>query len=258
MSQFKLGRNRPIARGPRLSLRNYLMRALPPPPASIDYTAKAKDFLAQILGNQELGDCTCAGIFHTGGALLGNVDAPIPFTQDDAIGLYERACGYDPADPSTDQGGDEQTVLNYVMRNGLLPDGSHKIAAWMAVDGKNQEQVSNAIYLFENVYFGVELPDAWTATMPSADGFIWDVAGDPDPGQGHCFVGLGYDAKGIIIDTWGMIGKITWAAVAKYASTSGSGELYTVLGPDSIAKASGRAPNGFDLTQLQADIQAIV
>lgn len=254
---FKMGRTRPVARQPRLSLRNYLTLDLPPAPPSADYTAKPRAFLSQVLGNDRLGDCTCAGIFHTGGTLLGNAGEPIPFTEADTVGLYGRACGYDPKDPSTDQGGNEQDVLNYVKANGLLTDGSHKIGAWAGVDGHNRQQVMTAIYLFENVYFGVELPDAWINPFPSGDGFVWDVAGDADPSNGHCFVGLGYDDKGVIIDTWGMLGRITWDAVAKYATTAGSGELYAIFGADSLVKASQKAPNGFDASQLAADIQAI-
>jgi hypothetical protein len=254
---FKMGRVRPRVRQPRLALLNYLGLNLPKPPdGPLDYTAKAKTFLAEVLANDSLGDCTCAGIMHVGGAFLGNVDQSIPFTEADTIGLYEKVCGYNPSDPSTDQGGNEQDVLNYVKANGLLADGSHKIAAWAGVNGAEELQVKTAIWLFENVYFGVELPDAWVNPMPSGDGFVWDVAGDANPEQGHCFVGLGYTDQGVMIDTWGMIGIITWAAIAKYATSHGSGELYTVFGPDSLSKASAKCPAGFDATQLAADIQA--
>jgi hypothetical protein len=255
-AQFKMGRTRPLVRQPALSLRNYLTIDLPTPPAAIDYTAKAKAFLALVLGNDRLGDCTCAGIMHTGGALLGNSDQPIPYTEADTIGLYERACGYNPSDPNSDQGGNEQDVLNYVKAHGLLANGTHKIAAWARVDGANVNLIKAALWLDENVYFGVELPDAWVNPMPSGDDFVWDVAGDPDPENGHCFVGLGYTAQGVLIDTWGMIGVITWAAIAKYATSVGSGELYTVFSQDSMVRATEKAPNGFDATQLLADIQA--
>ena len=109
----------------------------------------------------------------------------------------------------------------------------------------------------ENVYFGVELPDEWISPMPSSSGFVWDLAGAPDQNNGHCFVGVGYTAQGVQIDTWGMIGTITWAAIAKYATTAGEGELYTVLGPDGIAKATKKAPNGFDWSQLVADFDSM-
>jgi len=255
---FKMGRRiRPEAHlRPRLHLRDYVKLDVATP-ATADYTVKPLTFLRDILGNDTLGDCTIAGLLHVGGAWLGNADQPIPYTDADAIRLYEKACGYDPSNPSTDQGGDEVDVLNCAMQAGLAADGSHKIAGWSGVDATDAALVKQAGYLFENVYFGVGLPDAWVNPMPSSDGFVWDVAGDSDPNNGHCFVGLGYDAQGVEIDTWGMLGAITWAAAAKYAVQSGGGELYTLLSADSIAKASAKAPSGFDWAQLEADFKAI-
>jgi hypothetical protein len=256
--QFKMGRRRPIARGPRFSLENYLMRDLLPPPISIDYwqSAGAPAFLTEILGNDTLGDCTAAGAFHIGGVLLAGAGSAIPYTTQNVIAFYSATTGYVPGDESTDQGGDEQTVLNYWQQTGLLPS-QHRIAGWLGVNAADSIEVKTAVWLMENVYFGVELPDAWINPMPLGSGFVWDVAGDPDPNNGHCFVGLGYDAQGVQIDTWGMIGTVTWAAIAKYSSTAGSGELYTVVGPDGISKASGKAPNGFDWSQLVADFDSM-
>ena len=65
-----------------------------------------------------------------------------------------------------------------------------------------------------------------------------------------------YNDQGAIIDTWGLIGTMTWAAVAKYASPP-NGELYVVLSEDWIDRASGRAPNGFDFATLQADLAGL-
>jgi hypothetical protein len=247
---FMLGRTRPVARCPRLSLKNYLLKGLPTPPASIDYSAKPKDYLALILGNDTTPDCTAAGAFHIGGTLLANADQPIPFTQSDVEAFYS-------ATSSPGGGADEQTCLNYWQQNGLRP-GLNKIAGWVAIDATNVDEVKTTLWLFENLYFGVELPDAWINPMPAHAGFIWDVAGAADPDNGHCFSGEGYNQIGVLIDTWGMIGTITWPAVAKYAAAAnGQGELYAVLGPDAISKATQRAPNGFDATQLLADMQAI-
>jgi hypothetical protein len=240
-----------------LSLGNYLLASLPKPPSEVTYAAAAADWLARILGNDTLGDCTAAGAFHTGGLLLANAGAsPVPFTEEQVIAFYSATTGYVPGDPATDQGGDEVTVLNYWKDNGLTP-GQHKIAGYMAVDPGNKIEQMQAMWLFENLYFGVELPDAWVNPMPGQSGFVWDIAGEANPDYGHCFVGVGYNAQGVQIDSWGMIGTITWAAIDKYCRPGPQGELYTVLGPDALSKASGKAPNGFDLTQLSADLQAI-
>ena len=93
--------------------------------------------------------------------------------------------------------------------------------------------------------------------LPSASGFIWDVAGAPDPNNGHCVVGVGYTAAGITIDTWGMTGLMTNAAVAKYPTQASGGELYTVVSMDAIGKANEKAPSGFDWSQLVADFDSM-
>ena len=253
---FKLGRNRPVARQRRLMLGNYLLATLPPAPDDVDYSVWVPNFLAEVLANDSLGDCLSAGAFHIGAMLLGGAGQHIPFTVQDVINFYSASCGYVPGDPSTDQGGDEETVLRYWQETGLLP-GQHKIAGFLGVDGTNAEQVRQGMWRFENLYFGVELPDAWISPFPSASGFVWDAAGDGDPENGHCFVGVGYNAVGVQIDSWGMIGTITWAAIAKYATRAANGDLYTVLGQDAVNVVSGKSPLGFAWRQMVSDFDAL-
>lgn len=255
---FKLGRKRPVAHCPRLALKNYLTRSTPPPPASIDYTAKSKAALSEMYDNDTLGDCVIAGMAHVVGLMTGNADGGQPFIykNQQIIALYSAIGGYVPGNPSTDNGCDEQTALNYWENNGA-PKGSHKIAGWMAVDATNQEECELAMYLFENLYFGLELPDQWINPFPSASGFTWDVAGDPDQNNGHCVVGVGYNAQGVQIDTWGLTGTMTWAAVSKYAVDAAGGALYTVVSMDSISKATQQAASGLDWSQLIADFDSM-
>jgi hypothetical protein len=257
---FKLGRKRPIARCPRFALKNYLTRSMPAPPPAIDYTKNATAALANVYDNDTLGDCVIAGMAHIVGVLTGNSGTnPFLYSDNEIVGLYSAIGGYVPGNPSTDQGCDEQTALNYWENNGALPPkttsltGAHKIAGWMTVDATNIEECQTALWLFENLYFGLELPDAWINPMPSASGFVWDAAGAPDPDNGHCVVGVGYAAAGITIDTWGMTGLMTNAAVNMYPKQASGGELYTVVSIDAISAANEKAPNGFDWSQLVAD-----
>lgn len=255
---FKLGRTRPKAYHPRLRLNNYLLKSLPPPPLTCDYTPLASSALSQMYGNDTLGDCVIAGIAHVVGVLTGNSDSNNPFiyTQDQIVALYSAIGGYILGDDSTDNGCDEETALAYWQQNGA-PIGSHKIVGRLAVDSTNLEECQNALYLFENLVFAVELPNEWISPFPSAPGFIWDVAEDPDPNNGHSFISAGYDSSSFKIDSWGMLGNITNEAVAKYASASSNGQLFTVLSQDSIARASQKAPSGFDWSQLVADFDSL-
>ncbi len=260
MTNFKLlslGRRRPIARGPRLSLRNYLKQTLPAPPPTTDYYSNSYKSLNQMYDNDILGDCVIACMAHIDGVLSANAGTGnIVFRKSQIINLYSAIGGYIPGNPDTDNGCDEQTALNYWQQNGLTKD-AHKITAWLSVDGSNATEVCTALWLFENLIFGVELPDAWINPEPSMSGFMWDVAGPSDPNNGHCFAGVGYNTLGVNISTWGMTGNITFPAISQYAVSGQQGELYTVLSTDAINKAKKKAPNGFAFSQLLADLDAM-
>ena len=251
----KLGRKRAPLGTHKLHLSNYLKGTLPTPPASCDYTAKALGSLTNVYLNDQLGDCVIAGGYHVIGTATGNATGT-PFIASSAqiTADYSAIGDYVPGNPSTDQGCDEPTALNYWKNHGFC-DGS-KLAGWIAVDSKNKTEVMQAMYLFENLYFGVELPDAWVNPFPSANGFTWDV-GQPDPQNGHCFVGVGYTPAGVTIDTWGLFGTMTWAAVAELCSSDSGGDLYVMLTPDQLAKGQTTAPNGVAWADLIADFNAM-
>jgi len=252
----KMGRRRPVAPGPRMRLSKYLKLSLPAAPATCDYTAAAASVLANIYLNDQLGDCVIAGGYHIVGVETGNATGTA-FAASDAqlTADYSAIGGYVPGDPSTDQGCDEVTALNYWVNTGFA-DGS-KLLGWLVVDPTNQQEVMAALWLFENLFFGLELPDAYISPFPSASGFTWDVAGNPDPSNGHCIVGAGYKANGVTVDTWGLLGTLTWAAISKYCVTGAGGALYVMLTPDQIAKGQSKAPNGVNWTDLLADFDSM-
>ena len=254
---FRLGRTRPIARGPRFHLKNYLKQSLPSPPPSVNYAPAASKALTQMYDNDVLGDCVIACMGHLQGVFTANATGTAQIlTNAQIIDLYSAIGGYVPNNPSTDQGCNEQTALNYWQQTGL-GGGAGKIEAWMSVNGDDPQEVRTALWLFENLMFGMELPDPWVDNMPTASGFVWTKAGAPDDNNGHCVAGVGYDDTGIEIATWGMTGTITMPAVRKYATGGSGGELYTVLSQDSIVKATQKAPSGFDFSQLLADLESM-
>jgi len=256
---YRLGRTRPVARCPRLTLANYLMRGVPAPPANADYSKKAGKALSQMYLNNQLGDCVIAGMAHLVGVFSGNAGGPpAVYDQSEIIALYSAIGGYVPGHPNTDHGCDEQTALNYWQHHGApTPKDNHEIAGWISVNGADPGEYRTALWLFENLYCGLELPNAWINPFPSAPGFVWNVAGPSVPANGHCVVGVGYTPKGVTICTWGMLGLMTDAAIAKYATTAGAGELYTVVSHDALERATQKAPAGFDWSQLIADFDSM-
>lgn len=250
---FKLGRNRPPLKR-KMCLHDYrIATVLPTPPDAVSYATHAAQPLAQVYRNDEIGDCVIAGMAHLVGVFTGNAgQVPDMFTAAQITAMYSAIGGYVPGDDSTDGGCDERTAMAYWQSQGA-PAGSNKIAGWVSVDGSQPTRVKTALWLFEGLVFGIELPDKWIDPFPSKPGFVWDIAGRANPENGHCVVGVGYNAQGVIIDSWGMLGVITWAAIAAYATTTGAGELYAVLSPQVIGKAQAKAPNGFDWEALQSD-----
>jgi len=227
-----------------------------PVPATWDYTSKASAALTQMYLNDTLGDCVIAGMAHLEGVFTSvETGTPVIFTAAQITEMYSAIGGYVPGKPQTDQGCDEQTALNYWAKTGFC---GHLITGSLAVDATNQTECELASWLFGNLFFGIDLPDAWINPTPSASGFVWDVAGAPNPNNGHCVVSSkGAKTGGVNIDTWGMNGTITWAAVAKYAATSADGDLYTVLTPEIISAATKLSPYGFNWAQLEYDFRVV-
>ena len=251
----KFGRTRAVAHGPRMKMRKYL-QAIPPAPPAEDYSPLAAASLSQIFGNDQLGDCVIAGIGgHILGVETGNAGACFVTTEADIIKEYSAIGGYVVGDASTDQGCNEETALNWYVANGTA--NGTKPLGWLAVDATNENEVKSALYLFENLVFGIELPDAWVTPFPDAPGFVWDVAGAPDPQNGHCIVGVGYTAAGVIVASWGMLGVLTWAAIAEYCCSGNGGELYVLITPDQLTKGQQKAPNGFAWADLIVDFDAL-
>ena len=252
---MKFGRIRPAPGRPKFKFSRYTTASLPTPPTNIDYSPAAAPCLGLIYLNDRLGDCVCAGGAHLVGVFTGNAGQLFTCSDAQVQSDYEAIGGYVPGDPSTDGGCDEETAFAYWTDVGFA-DGT-KLAGWVALDGTNVTEIKQAIWLFEGVMFAVELPDAWVNPFPAGPGFVWGVAGPPNPKQGHCVVGVGYNAQGVIISTWGILGLITWEAVAKYAVSSVGGAIYGLLSPDVLARASCKSPAGVEWSELQADIDVM-
>lgn len=201
-----------------------------------------------VMLNDQFGDCTCAGIGHMIQAWTANCGSQVVLADQDILALYEKACGYNPADPSTDQGGVEIDVLNYVRKNGVPGVTGAALDAYVSFNYKDAQQIKEAVYYFGGAYIGISLPTAWQNTN------TWDVVQGPDgtPGSwgGHAIPILGYDPEFYYVISWGETIKLTYRAIAEYVE-----ESYALLSP--LYLSNGKTPEGFDLTALQQDLQLI-
>ena len=225
-----------------LRLARYLTPALPPPPASVDNTQGVAAWGMML--NDQLGDCTIAGCGHAVQIWTLSAGSEVTLPDSTILEYYETFDGYNPSDPSTDQGGIELDVLKDWKNQGLA---GYPLSAYVSVDPQDTSHVASAIELFGGLYIGLLLPLSAQNQSP------WDYvpdgsAGDPTPGSwgGHCVFVVGYDQEGLTCITWGQLQKMSFDFWEQYCD-----EAYALLSPN------WQPPAGFDMPTLQADLQLV-
>ena len=229
----------PESTHPRVRLSNHLKSAaLPPTPAVVDYASKVRAWPMYL--NDQLGDCTCAGVGHCVQAWTAYAKGLVTLPDSAVLSLYERM-GYVPGDPSTDNGAVEQDVLAEVHKNGI---GGHKILAYAQVNHTNPEEMKTALNLFGSLYLGAQMPQS--AMDQTNSGQPWSVVpGSPIVG-GHCFVAQRWDttAAPMTVVTWGQLQRVT----DQWWLENGD-EAWVVITQDWFS-ANGKTITGVDLVQL--------
>lgn len=228
---------------PHLQLARLLAPELPAPPVSADWLTPVPVDAWGMLGNDQLGDCTCAGVGHKRiGDAYVNQGRSLTVSTADVIKFYEHF-GYRPGDPSTDQGAVCQDVLAYWHKRGFLGE---KIAAYAKVNVSNLTEVRQAINLFGQIYCGFTVVQAAEDQFNAGD--VWDVvSGSPELG-GHCVTVGAYNRAGLEAVTWGTTQKLTWRFWRAYFE-----EAWVIIGPDFFDPKTGKDHAGLDLATLKAD-----
>lgn len=246
--KVKLGKM-PARHDPRtLQMAKYIARALPPPPASEDFTKKVKQWPMML--NDNLGDCTCACAGHMVEQWTTYAGTAVVPTDKAILKAYEAVGGYNPANPDSDRGAVILDVLNYWRHTGI---GGHQIMAFAGLEPKNHTDIMDSVVLFGNCYIGVMLP------LSAQNQAVWAVppggpTGQGAPGSwgGHAIPIVEYDARGLTVVTWGMLKRMTWEFLDTYCD-----EAYAVLSQDWISEKSKLTPDKFDLATLEADLKQI-
>jgi hypothetical protein len=186
-----------------------ILDALPDAPPTIDNTHGISSWGMML--NDILGICTIAGLGHS--QQVVSLCAGEEITPPDAVieQGYETLCGYNPSDPSTDQGGVEMDILSTVSTTGFA---GMKLLGFVSPDPQNIDHVKKAIALFRSVYVGASMP------LSAQNSGVWDVVsgdeGVPGGWGGHCMVGPKYDPSQVNFITWGANQAATWAWWQKY------------------------------------------
>lgn len=222
---------------------------LPTAPARFGHGTIFKDW--QMLGNDQYGDCVFAGGAHE--AMLSNKLAghPVTFSDQSVLSDYSAVTGFDPADPSTDNGAVVADALKYRRRTGLVDAKNvrHRIGAYVSIDPKNWEQLMQAVYVFSAVGIGFEFPES---AMEQFDkGLPWDVVAGSYIAGGHYVPVLGRSSRSVG-------GCVTWARRQPFTKAfyqAYNDESWAIVYPEELR--NGKTERGMDLTQLNAALQSL-
>jgi hypothetical protein len=202
--------------------------------------------------NDQIGDCLIATFAHQTQAWTASDGVMVTPEERDVIAGYSRVGGYDPNNPSTDQGCVMLDGLNIWRREGLF--GGRKIGMFAAIDKIVPNIVRAGVHLFGGLLLGVQLPvaadgrDEWLApTNPQHCVGDWAVGG----WGGHAVNVVAYDPQRLYCVTWGKIMPMSWNFFRLYVD-----ECYVALSADWLGW-DFKAPNGFDLPALMNDFNVI-
>ena len=226
---------------PRLHLADYLTSALPAPPPTVDWYSRVAAW--PMFLNDKIGDCTEALVGHViEAASTYGAGKTLVLLDGNILTAYERVSGYNPADPSTDQGAVLQDVYTDWRKNGV---GGCRALAFAQVAASSETQVQQAIHLFGAAGLGItvtqQMEDDFNAGIP------WTRAGGAQLG-GHAVPAVGYDSKYVYVVTWARVQPMTWACYRQVTE-----EAWTAILPEWL-DAAGHDPEGLDLQALGADL----
>ena len=234
---------------PTLRLWDYIEGTATPPLA---VSRPHPTFNWGMLDNDQIGDCVIAMMLHSIEDFhLDAGTTPPPFTPQDAITIYSAITGYNPNDPNTDQGTDEEQAMKYWEQPGLGVQGHHTIAGTVAVDPSNLTECRVAIDEFVDLQIAIALP------ITAQGQTEWIVVGNPAtdadsaPGSwgGHGIPYREYDADTFKCVTWGAELLLTVPFHQAYAQ-----EAHVVVTTEMLNK-TGVGPSGVNWDRLLQDMK---
>ena len=249
---LKLGKT-PARRGAvTFKLAAYLLKPkLPTPPKVFGYQGLIGSQWG-VLGNDKYGDCVWAGAAHETMLWNKEVDKTVTFDNTHVLRDYAAVTGFTPDDPSTDNGTDMQVAASYRRKTGVADakGARHAVKAYLALKPGDADQLALAMFLFGAVGVGFKFPA--TAMDQFNAGKPWTVVSGAKIDGGHYVPAVGRDARGnIVVVTWGKIQLMTPKFYKKYCD-----EVVGYVSQEALDSA-GRSREGFDLAQLEADLNAL-
>jgi hypothetical protein len=174
---YKLGKKHAVT-DHRVKRMSIAAPNLPAPPMDANWYAGMSNW--GMLANDSVGDCVEAAVLHSLAQFSTYAGAPLVPSAEEALAFYEKAAGYNPEDPTTDQGSyvlGTGGVMEYWHTTGIMCGGIlNKVEGFMQITQRDPTEWMQGIYLFGGLLVGLQLPEAI-------------VAGDTVPGVWQDFQG---------------------------------------------------------------------
>lgn len=245
---MKLGKLAPKHNPKTLAFGKYLTGTLPDPASKVYREYKTPQEAIQMYGNDQYGDCTCAGAANMLILATCHTSTVVIPTLKEVLDLYTAASGFDQITGANDNGAAMTDVLELLRTQGI---SGHKILAWAKIDHTNLVHRKIAVDLFGATYVGVQLP--YHAQIQFENSQSWEVVPHDSIEGGHAIVHPGYGKLG---DDY-----VTWAKWDQKASAAWSlayvDEEYAILTSDWFEKVTQKTPGGLDLATLEKDISLL-
>ncbi len=222
---------------------------LPKAPGNFGHETGITDW--GMLGNDRYGDCTCAGACHEHMLWTHEGSTETHFTDADALGLYSAVTGFDPNDPSSDQGANVRDVLTYRRKHGVKDAAGkiHKIDGFLSIEPGNLDHLAVAMYVFGAVGIGFAFPDY--AMDQFNAGKPWTYEEGPKPTEGHYVPLVARRTGRLRCVTWGKTQQMQLEFFSVYCD-----EAWAIYSRETIGKL-GHTPEGFDRAQLDKLLAAL-
>lgn len=239
---IKLGKHPKKEDKRNLKLARYMAEGPIVLPLGIDWSY-GEDF--PMYANDRVGDCTCAQAGHAILSWTHNSIKQDDITDGQIVAAYSIVTGYNPSDPSSDQGAALLDVLKFWRSDGI---GGHRITSFAAIDPYNTQELKAAVAWFGGATIGLNIPQS--ALDQFQQNANWDTVSGSIVG-GHAIRVLGYNNYGPWFVTWSRRMQMTWEFYMGQCD-----EAYAVLS-DNWLETSGIAPNALDFAELDADLQKV-
>lgn len=249
---MKFGRRPPILTAAnlraKLALTSHLDALGPAPEVSFDYAAAVERIVSDdwgMMGNDKYGDCVEADTGHALMLRTANTGTMIQPTEKDVEDLYSALTGFDPNNPASDQGTDENAMCAFNKATGFL---GHKSEGYAPVALGKADRVKWTVQLFGVCRLGIYVTDSMIRNFERNTAWHSLDPAEPIIG-GHDVPVVGYDKDVYYVVTWGKRFPVVW-------DFNLIEEAHAEVFPDWI-KQSGLSPSGFNLAQLLFDLDSI-